>query len=355
MGAERVRAALILVCHHSSDVLPECIRSFRSEAIRAEVEAEVVVVEQSDDAAEASAVGAMDVDQLVVRPNTGYAAGLNAGIRSSSGDIVLLANPDIRFLDGSLKPLLEGLGDDCDVVGPQLVWDASGEVLFPPAEDPAPSAELVRAGRRRWRRAWRAGLAEWVESVWRVWTAAGTVPVPALRGPLLVLSRPTLKALGALDEGYFLYYEETEWLWRARRRGSRLGVVGSSRVAHHWGHSTAKLRDRDQVEADSRARFFSRNYSPAWRRLLGWVARDDHRIGVEGDRISGPEDLPEVAADVWLISTFRHLQPSVGAVRCEALPKRLVEITSQGEWFALAAARVGGSWKPLGEWTWNRP
>jgi GT2 family glycosyltransferase len=346
---------LIVVCHHSSEVLPDCIQSFRSEAIRAEVEAEVVVVEQSDDVAEAYAVEAMDVDQLVVRPNTGYAAGLNAGVQSSAGDVVLLANPDIRFLDGSLKPLLDGLGDGRDVVGPQLVWDAAGDVLFPPAEDPAPSAELVRSSRRRWQRAWRAGLTEWVERVWRVWTAAQTVQVPALRGPLLALSRSTWKALGPLDEGYFLYYEETEWLWRARRRGSRLGVVGSSRVAHHWGHSTARRDDRDKLEADSRARFFSRNYSPAWRRLLGWVARDDHRTGVEGDRISGPEDLPAVTADVWLLSTFRHLQPSVGAVRCEALPERLVEITSQGEWFALAAGRVGGRWKPLGEWTWSRP
>jgi GT2 family glycosyltransferase len=280
---------------------------------------------------------------------------LNTGVEHSSGDVLLLANPDVRFLDGSLKHLLGGLEAGYDVVGPQFVWDRFGEVLFPPAEDPSPRAELQRAGRRRWQGVWRRGLGGWLEGVWRVWTADEPVPVPALRGPLLAVSRKKMADLGPMDEGYFLYYEETEWLWRARQKGARLAVVGPARVAHQWGHSTARRTDRDRLEADSRERFFLRNYSPFWRRLLGWVARIEGQTGIAGHRIDGPGDLPELDADLWLFSTFRHLEPSVGAVRCGVLPERFVEITAQGEWHILAAKRTDGRWTTLGEWMWNRP
>jgi GT2 family glycosyltransferase len=350
-----VKVSLVVVCHHSSGVLATCVDSFRREARASGVEAEVVVVEQSEDPGEERAAAAVAVDRLAVRPNRGYAAGLNAGVEEASGEIMLLANPDIHFLDGSLKPMLEALAAGHDVVGPQFTWDESGEVLFPPAEDPSPGAELRRTCRRRWQRPWRWGLGRWLERIWQVWSADRPVAVPGLRGPLLAASRDTVNTLGPMDEGYFLFYEETEWLWRARRRGARLAVVGHANVAHHWGHSTARRTDRDQLEAAARERYFERNYGPLWRRSLRWAAGREERAGVAGRSLEGPEEVPEVAADLWLVSTFSHLQPAVGAVTCSGLPERLVEVAAHGRWYALAAARDRGNWKTLGEWTWQRP
>jgi len=184
--------SLVVVCHRSSGVLPDCIASFRSEAQAASVASEVVVVEQSEDPAEAERVGRLGTDRLEVRPNRGYAAGLNAGIAAARGETLLLANPDTRFLAGSLGRLLEAVGDGYDVVGPQLVWDDGGEILFPPAEDPRTAAELWRTLRGRWQRAWDAGLHGALEKWWRVWTADRPVEVAALRGPLLAASRATV-------------------------------------------------------------------------------------------------------------------------------------------------------------------
>ena len=349
-----MKASMVVVCHHSSEVLAECVASFRRAGEEASVATEVVAVEQSEDEGEERAVAAMAVDRMVVGRNAGYAAGLNTGMKEVTGEVVLLANPDIRFAGGSLGPLLKALGDGYDVVGPQFVWDDAGEVLFPPAEDPAPHAELRRTMRSRWQRRWQSDLAGSLEELWRVWSAGGPVDVANLRGPLLVMTREATSTLGPLDEGYFLYYEETEWLWRARRAGARFALVANSKVTHHWGHSTARCADRDQVEARSRERFFTRNYPAAWRWILRRVAGRWTGAGVAGEEISSCDQLPETAADLWLFSTFRHLDPSVGCVTRSHPPAALSQITATGRWYALAADRVEDGWSPIGSWTWGR-
>ena len=164
-----MKVSLVIVCHYSSQVLPRCVESFRSEAATAGVEAEVVAVEHSEDADELAAVAATGAERVLERPNRGYAAGLNAGAAEAGGEVLLLANPDIVFFPGSLSGLLDGITGGFDVVGPQFVWDAEGAVLLPPAEDPSPRAELGRALRRRSLTAWSAGLSR------SAWNGKGVV------------------------------------------------------------------------------------------------------------------------------------------------------------------------------------
>ena len=50
-------------------------------------------------------------DRLVVRPNRGYAAGVNAGVAASAGRTILAGNPDITFQQGSVATLLAALDE----------------------------------------------------------------------------------------------------------------------------------------------------------------------------------------------------------------------------------------------------
>ncbi len=350
-----MKVSLILVCHHSSSVMPRCVTSFRRVARQAGVDVEVVVVEQSDDADEVERMAELAVDRLIVRPNRGYAAGLNVGIEAATGDVFVLANPDLVFLDDSLDPMLGALDAGFDVVGPQFFWDPDGSFLLPAAEDPAPRAELWRALRRRWPWAWYTGLEGWLEETWRVWTATETVEVPSLRGALLVAPRTALERFGRFNEGYFLYYEETEWLWRARHNGARLALVADAGVVHRWGHATARRSDRGAVEEASRQLFFGRNYGVLWRRLLGFCAAGRQGAGPSAKNVLGPEEVAETAADLWLLSPHPHLLPSGGAVRRNAMPDCVSDLAGRGRWFALAAARRAGRWRAVGSWRWDRP
>ena len=348
---EGMKISLIAVCHHSSGVLPECIQSFRRQAMAAGLAPEVIVVEHSDDDREASAIEASEPDTLLRRPNRGYAAGLNTGVAEATGDLVLFANPDIEFLNGSVGALVDAVADGVDVVGPQLLWDRAGELILPIPDDPSPAAELVRTLDRRWPS--RRALERVIERSWKVWTAEEPCPVPSLRGPLLAMSSDTARRLGPLDEGYFLYYEETEWLWRARRSGARLALVPGSRVVHRWGHSTRRHGDSAAVEERSRVRFFDRNYPRILRALLHLLAPRVDPPGLDFTEVSGLSQIPAVEADVWLVSIVNRMQPSMGSLRVSSLPSAILEIAGIDRWYAVAAKREDSRWLLQGRWTWE--
>jgi GT2 family glycosyltransferase len=346
--------SLVVVCHHSSPVLADCIESFRRETAATGVEGEVIAVEHSEDAAERSRVESIGVDRLLERPNRGYAAGLNAGAAEAGGAALFLANPDIRFFPGSVGALLEGIELGFDVVGPQFVWDDHGDVLLPPAEDPAPRAELERALRRRWPRMWKTGLSGSLDTLWRLWTAGTTQAVASLRGALLAVPSGSLDRFGPFDEGYFLYYEETEWLWRARRHGARLGLAGGARVQHRWGHSTGRVEGATEREGRSRNRFMARNYGGLWRRILRASKDGGHGDPVGAVNLDDNASIPEAENDLWLGSPFTHLMPALGTVRVRAMPKPFLDFCRSWRWVVASATRSQGGWRITGSWTWGR-
>jgi GT2 family glycosyltransferase len=347
-----MKVSLVVVCHHSSEVLPSCLESFRREAASAGVEAEVVGIEHSEDADEFARAEKAGFDRLLLRPNRGYAAGLNAGAAEATGEVLLLANPDISFLPGSLTVLLEGVTQGFDVVGPQFVWDEDGTVLLPAAEDPAPGAELKRALRRRSPRLWAASLGRTLDETWQLWTSENIAPVACLRGALLGVGRDTMSRFGPFDEGYFLYYEETEWLWRARLQGARFALAAGARVQHQWGQATGRSDRAAESEEASRRRFETRNYSGLWRRVLrmcGVGGRDPIAI----DRLGDHASIPEIESDLWLASPFPHLMPALGAVRSVAMPAAFLEFCRTWHWVVASAVRENGVWRIAGAWTWG--
>lgn len=347
-----MKVSLIAVCHHSSGVLPRCVSSFRDQAEAAGVEPEVVVVEHSEDDDEAAAVAVCGPDRILRRPNQGYAAGLNAGMAEASGDLIFLANPDIEFLDGSVGALVDAVANGADVAGPQLVRDRGGELFLPIPDDPSPVAELKRTLARRWPT--RRALDRVIQASWQVWAADEPCRVPSLRGPLLAVRRDTFYRFGPLDEGYFLYYEETEWLWRARKGGARLILVPGSRVVHRWGHATRRHSDSVTIEARSRERFFRRNYPRPFRALLRGLAPRVEPAQHDFSEVGDPSEIPAADADIWLASLVHQMQPAIGSFRVSTLPRELAGIAEVDRWYAVAAKWDSSRWKLRGKWTWER-
>lgn len=60
----------------------------------------------------------------------------------------------------------------------------------------------------------------------------------ALYGASLLVSRPAIQEVGLLDEGFFVYWEETELCLRLRKRGWLLAAAPESRILHKVAAST---------------------------------------------------------------------------------------------------------------------
>jgi GT2 family glycosyltransferase len=301
-----MKVSLVLVTHRSAAVAPAAVASFRREAAALGRAVEVVVVDHSEDPEEERRLGELAPDHLLVRPNRGYAAGLNAGIGAATGEVLLLANPDVELAPGSLGGLLAALGAGWDVVGPQFFL---GDFLFPPAEVQTPVEEVRRwlaaASRALGRRYLLRQVGRWR----RVWEAPAPVAVAALSGALLAVAAEAAARVGAWDEGYFLYFEEDDWLRRAARAGLALALVPAARVRHAWGHAARPATHGGRFAA-ARRRYYRR-----WFGVAGsCVARLPAPAPPRPAPALPPEpDLPAAPGLLWLVSPSPLGFPAAGA------------------------------------------
>lgn len=301
-----VKVSLVLVTHRSAAVVPAAVASFRREAATPGVAAEVVVVDHTEDPEEERRLGELAPDRLLSPPNRGYAAGLNAGIAAATGEVLLLANPDVELAPGSLGALLAALAAGWDVVGPQVFL---GDFLFPPAEVQTPGEELRRwlaaTSLARRRRHLRRRVGRWR----RVWEATAPAAAVALSGALLAVGAEAAARVGPWDEGYFLYFEEDDWLRRAARVGLALAQVPAARVRHAWGHAARPGGAGDPFAA-ARRRYYRR-----WFGAVGsCVARLPSPSPPPPAASLPPE--PELPADpdlLWLVSPSPLGFPAAGA------------------------------------------
>jgi GT2 family glycosyltransferase len=192
------------------------------------VSAELVVVENGEDALTRGLAAASGARFLAMSENRGFAGGANAGIAATTGRYLLTLNPDCRLAPDFCRALRDRLdADDARNAG-----SASGKIL----------------------RANGAGLAstDTIDSTGIVFTASGrhfdrgsgtrdALPEPSreiagVTGAAGFYRRAALDAVristGWFDEDFFLYREDADLALRLRAAGWRCFYVPEA-VAYH--------------------------------------------------------------------------------------------------------------------------
>ncbi len=122
--------------------------------------------------------------------------------------------------------------------------------------------------RHRWRRHAR-----------RHWEARAPLPSYSLSGSLLALRRSAWDEAGPFDEGFRLYFEETDWLLRARRRGLPARYVPAAEAVHLYSQSADREPRAQQWFEESAERFRRLHYGDWFVKVLQGVAHGLSRTG----------------------------------------------------------------------------
>lgn len=222
--------AIVIVTYFSERVIGDCLRSLPGAGAGG---ARVIVVDNgSADATLARAREAMpDVEVVATGRNAGFAAGVNAGVAAAPGCDVLVLNPDVRLAPGAIAALRAALDvPGTGVAVPRLTGEDGTTHLSLRRRPTVLRAlgEALLGGHRAGRHAPLGELVVAPESYARPGTAAWAT------GAAWLVSRRCLDATGPLDERYFLYSEETEYLLRAGDLGFAVRYTPDA-VAVHLG------------------------------------------------------------------------------------------------------------------------
>ena len=180
---------------------------------------------------------------------------VNVGIAATTGEWVLVSNPDVLPAGGAVAALhaFAGTRERCGIAGPRATWP-DGTWQPTRRRFPTVSGTLVR--RTPLRRLFRPlerqrdhylldeDVAEPVEADW-------------LLGAFLLMRRSMLEELGGWDEGYRHYVEDIDLCYRAMRAGWERWYVPAASVVHDWAQVTdRRFLSRHTVwHACSMARF----------------------------------------------------------------------------------------------------
>jgi GT2 family glycosyltransferase len=193
----------------------------------------------------------------------GFAANANRGFAATSGDWVLLANPDAVPSPGAVEALLAvaAARPRCGIAGPTMLY-ADGSWQPSRRRFPTVGGTIVRRTplrllfppfeRQRSHYLLDERPSEPVEADWML-------------GAFLLLRRRMLDELGGFDPGFRLYGEDIDLCYRAAKAGWERWYVPAAVVRHEY----AAVIDK---------RFLTRRTLWHWRGILRFVRKHPERL-----------------------------------------------------------------------------
>ena len=308
MSDRDIRLDVVVVNFHSAPLIPRTItiaHEFASAGTR------LIMVDNSPGDGAAQIVHSADPDATVIENpvNRGYAAAVNQAFMAGDAEFVLLINPDVQGLSGSYAAVLEAFRHPRVGAVVARLLNADGTLqpncICAPRPFDLISEDVALAERfPNWRRPRMYRMLDWDHRDAR--------PVDAARGACLFLRRAAIADVGLFDEHFFVYYEETDWLIRAKRHGWRTVFLPTVEAVHASAGSSPDVRSpHSLLLLESQHRYARKHFGAMTTGLLRATL-----VGIDTARLvrhalSGRADARAAAAErIRIHLTMRARRPS---------------------------------------------
>jgi N-acetylglucosaminyl-diphospho-decaprenol L-rhamnosyltransferase len=252
---------VVVVTRNSAGHIGACVDSI----IAAQALPIIVDNGSTDDTLEIVRSRCPETKIIATGENLGYGRALNVGFKETRENFVILSNPDVVFLDGSIRQMVEFLEKNprVGVTGPQQTfpdktWQRSyGDLpgIWPGIKDAVGITTLQNSLRR---------------ILWPRKIDRKPKQVPYVDGAVLAVRREAFSQMSGFDEDFFFYSEESDLCWRMKKAGWKVIFLPCAEVIHVRGASSAKMGRSDQLlrYMVSNQRLLAAKHLPPWKARL---------------------------------------------------------------------------------------
>lgn len=264
-----MKISVIIVSFNTKRLLLDCLNSVLRKTKG--LETEIIVVDNASDDGSIEAIEKIKIKLIKNKDNLGFARANNQGIKESTGDYILLLNSDTKFLENSLKTMTDFMEEKrrVGIATCQLVGE-NGEVQ--PSGGFSPN--LIRVA------AWMFFLDDlpdvnkliksfhphppsfytkdsWYQSFhYQDWVT----------GAFFLIRKKVIDQIGLLDENFFMYVEELEYCYRAKKAGWQIAYNPATKIIHFGGKSGTS---RGAILGEYQGlRYFFAKHRPFWQGLV---------------------------------------------------------------------------------------
>lgn len=244
--------------------------------------AEIVIVDNFSNDGSAEEIAAwiaaqsppVPVRLVLSSTNSGFSGGHNLGMSAVPADFYLILNSDALLRRGFCRALLAAaeIQPEAGLFAPRIEYE-DGTQQTSCFRFPSVASELIRGAAsgpvtRMFKRH---------EVAMQMPPAAGQIGWASFA--CILLRGAMVRSIGLMDEGYFLYFEDTEYCLRAARSGWSVAYVAEARAIHFRGGSgpvkamAAAKRRLPAYYYASRTRFLyqAHGFFGLWAANLAWL------------------------------------------------------------------------------------
>ncbi len=310
------KIAVSIINFRTADLTIQAVQSVRDDLTG--IDAEIIVVDNLSGDGSAERIEDWITQQndprlslVLSDKNTGFSGGHNQGFAASDAEFLLVLNSDAIVRPGFFKALLETAETNpkAGLIAPRLEGE-DGVAQTSCFRFHTPQSELIRSAKTgfisRLLRRYDVPLAPEPDPSQIEWASFACI----------LLRTEMIRDIGPMDEGYFLYFEDSEYCLRARRAGWHIAYAPNAVAVHFRGGSgpvkaLAKAGKRlPRYFYSSRSRFFYQAHGKIglWSANLCWYV---------GRALAGlralvgkptPPMVEQEYRDIW-INAFNPLGP----------------------------------------------
>ncbi|MFQ5964744.1 MAG: glycosyltransferase family 2 protein [Candidatus Scalinduaceae bacterium] len=236
-----VDISFIIVNWNTRDMLNNCLSSIYKTVNDIDFEIFVVDNNSTDGSQEATRKHFPEVNLIENKTNTGFAHANNQALQMIQGKFAVLLNSDTILQEGAIKTLLSFMRDspEAGIAGAQLINDDGSRQNsidnFPSLGTEICNKSLLRLFFPKKYPSKRKSYHNPIE-------------VDSVIGACIMVRKEAMDEVGALDEDYFFFLEETDWCLRMHTKGRKVYHVPDARVIHASGHSKKMAPWESQIE-----------------------------------------------------------------------------------------------------------
>jgi len=258
--------SVIIVSYNVCNLLIDCIQSVIATTIGPNYEIIVVDNASADGSVDAVKKSFPHIRVIANNRNVGFAEGNNEGYENSSGDYVLILNPDTVVKSGAIRLVLEFMKNTPDA-GMAACRLLNGDGSLQKSIRPFPTIKE------------HLSRALFIDHIFysEYWKRTYYQPAPFAidycTGAFMMVRRKALGDMPLLNPEFFMYAEEKDLALRLREKGWKTYFVPFGEVTHFGEQSTGQMSERMFFELQkSQVKFFRKNYSflHAWALALTW-------------------------------------------------------------------------------------
>jgi GT2 family glycosyltransferase len=234
--------SISIVNFNSGEQLRQCLRSVRDNIKGVSYEVIVVDNASQDSSAEMIKADFAFVKPIVNNENKGAAFAKNQSFKEAQARYILILDSDIEILPGAVEAMLDFMerNNKAGITGPRVLFpnlkaQHSCNKSFPGLWSIFLNRIFFFASLRY--RFYRSKIG----SMYLRLRYNRREEFGWIGGMCLLARKELIRELGGMDEHFFIYYDDTDLCFRAKKRGWKVYYLPEASVIHHLSQSVGKF------------------------------------------------------------------------------------------------------------------